>query len=133
MIMTATMCLALNMFFEARNEPIAGQQMVAEVTLNRVASSSYPDTICDVVYQNQQFSWTHDGLTDDPTKMSYLDKQAWEEIYKTAAIILSEPETYLPGTDTTHYHADYVWPYWADDLEYVSKVGTHLFYKNRES
>jgi len=130
MLTAAAMCLALNMFFEARNEPLVGRQMVAEVTLNRVASKSYPNTICEVVWQKNQFSWTHDGLSDDPTKLGYLDREAWKEIKMTAQIILSDPDQYLPKTGATHYHADYVWPYWTDDMEYLGKVGTHLFYKN---
>ena len=116
MLTTAAMCLALNMFFEARNEPLSGQQMVAEVTLNRVASKHYPDTVCDVVWQRKQFSWTHDGVHDDPTRMSHLDKLAWEEIKQAAEIILSDTDTYLPKTKATHYHADYVKPYWASSM-----------------
>jgi spore germination cell wall hydrolase CwlJ-like protein len=124
------MCLALNMFFEARNEPMSGQQMVAEVTLNRVASSAYPDNVCDVVWQRKQFSWTHDGIHDDPTRMSYLDRLAWANIKKAAVIILSSPEDYTPQTGATHYHAEYVKPYWASSMKYLGKVGSHLFYKN---
>jgi len=129
-MMTAVMCLALNMFFEARNEPLVGQQMVAEVTLNRVASKHYPNTVCEVVWQRKQFSWTHDGIHDDPTRMSYLDKLAWVEIKLAAEIILSDPETYLSKSKATHYHADYVKPYWASSMKYVGKVGTHMFYKH---
>jgi len=129
MIMTATMCLALNMFFEARNEPLLGQAMVAEVTLNRVASNSYPDNVCDVVWQHKQFSWTHDGKHDDPTRMSYLDQEAWKLVYKAAKLIIKDPEQYLPKTGATHYHADYVQPYWATDMKYLGKIGSHLFYK----
>jgi len=127
--MTATVCLALNMFFEARNGPLVEQAMVAEVTLNRVASKHYPDTVCDVVWQRKQFSWTHDGKHDDPTRMSYLDREAWREIYKAAEIIITNPNMYLPKTGATHYHADYVKPYWASDMKYLGKVGSHLFYK----
>jgi len=129
MSMTAAMCLALNMFFEARNESLSGQLMVAEVTLNRVASDRYPDTVCEVVWQRKQFSWTHDGLHDDPTRMSYLDKLAWEDIEKSATYILENPEA-LINSGATHYHADYVQPYWTSEMEYLGKVGTHLFYKN---
>ena len=51
MLKTALMCLALNIYFEARNESIAGQIAVAEVTLNRVASKNYPNNVCGVIYQ----------------------------------------------------------------------------------
>jgi spore germination cell wall hydrolase CwlJ-like protein len=122
-------CLAQNIFFESRNEPLVGQQMVAEVTLNRVASKSYPNTICKVVWQRKQFSWTHDGKHDNPDRMSYLDRESWKTIQKAVTIILSDTDTYLPKTGATHYHANYVKPYWARDMKYVGKVGTHLFYK----
>ena len=72
MIETALLCLALNVYFEARSEPIAGQLAVAEVTLNRVASQDYPNSICEVVLQENQngcsFSWWCDGKSDKPTE-----------------------------------------------------------------
>ena len=129
MLTSAVMCLALNMFFEARNEPLSGQQMVAEVTINRVNSSDYPNTVCEVVWQNKQFSWTHDGKHDDPTRMGYLEREAWKTSLMAAEIILSDPETYLPNTGATHYHADYVQPYWTSNMTYLGKVGSHKFYK----
>jgi len=129
MLTTAAMCLALNMFFEARNEPLEGQLLVAEVTLNRVASKHYPDNVCDVVWQRKQFSWTHDGKHDDPTRMNYLDRVSWDHIQKAAVEVLKNPEEVLPGSQATHYHADYVKPYWVKEMEYIGKVGSHLFYK----
>ena len=127
MIMTAATCLALNIFFEARTEPLMGQMMVAEVTLNRVASNRYPDDVCDVVWQRKQFSWTHDGKHDNPVRMSYLDRQAWKEIQVLAKEIL-DGKIDMPRNGATHYHASYVEPYWVDSYSYVGKVGEHLFY-----
>jgi len=124
-----TYCLAQNIFFEARSESLASQAMIAEVTLNRVASKHFPNTVCDVVWQRKQFSWTHDGKHDDPTRMSFLDREAWKEIYKAAELIINNPEGYLPKTGATHYHADYVKPYWTSEMKYLGKVGSHLFYK----
>lgn len=129
MITTAAMCLALNMFFEARNEPLEGQLLVAEVTLNRVTSKHYPNNVCDVVWQRKQFSWTHDGKHDDPTRMNYLDRVSWDHIQKAAIEVLKNSEKVLPGSKATHYHADYVKPYWVKDMKYIGKVGSHLFYK----
>ena len=72
-------CLALNIYFEARNQPVMGQIGVSMVVLNRVNSTDYPDNVCDVIYQGKhskitgmpfrhkcQFSWYCDGLTDTP-------------------------------------------------------------------
>jgi spore germination cell wall hydrolase CwlJ-like protein len=124
-----TYCLAQNIFFEARSESLASQAMIAEVTFNRALSKNFPNTICEVVWQRKQFSWTHDGKHDDPTRMSFLDREAWKEIYKAAELIINNPEGYLPKTGATHYHADYVRPYWASEMKYLGKVGSHLFYK----
>ena len=127
-MMTAAMCLALNMFFEARNESLIGQVMVAEVTLNRVANARFPDTVCEVVWQDKQFSWTHDGKTDNPNKLPHVDREAWRWIKVLADILLEEPE-YLTKTGALYYHAEYVNPYWTDHYEHVATEGSHLFYK----
>ena len=70
MIAAALVCLALNIYFEARNQPTSGQIAVAEVTLNRVASRNYPNTVCGVVKQSNKngcaFSWYCDGKSDKP-------------------------------------------------------------------
>jgi spore germination cell wall hydrolase CwlJ-like protein len=57
-------CLAVAVFFESRSQPIEGQYAVAEVVMNRVESDRWPNTICDVVFQDKQFSFTHDGASD---------------------------------------------------------------------
>lgn len=125
MITGATvMCLALNVYFEARGEDMLGQLAVAEVTLNRVESSRYPDNVCDVVWQPKQFSWTHDGKSDKPK-----DARAWREAQRIARIALSENEMVVVGEDVTHYHASYASPYWASSYERVAKVGKHIFYR----
>ena len=130
MILTAAAtCLALNMFFEARHEPVQGQIAVADVTLNRVADSRYPDTVCDVVWDKKQFSWTHDGVHDDPTRMSYLDQRAWESISKLAVDILDNPDKLL-GLTSTHYHSVAVSPFWTSHYEKDGQLGNHIFYTN---
>ena len=132
MILEATMCLALNMFYEARNENIMGRLMVAEVTLNRVAADNFPDTVCEVVWQNKQFSWTHDGLSDEPKKLNNVfDRQAWDEIQRLAMDVMTYPEYALLGSNATHYHTIDVKPYWVEDMQIEGKVGKHLFYTEK--
>jgi spore germination cell wall hydrolase CwlJ-like protein len=129
MLTTAgALCLSLNVFFEARSEPVIGQLAVIEVTMNRVESGRYPDTVCEVVWQNKQFSWTHDGVHDDPTRMSYLDQIAWEN---SQAIVEGyiNGEVDITSSGATMYHANYVFPYWTSSYELVAIVGTHIFYK----
>ena len=129
-MMTATVtCLALAIYYEARSEPHEGQLAVAEVILNRVDSPHYPDNVCDVVWEKNQFSWTHDGKHDNPTRMSYLDRRAWERIKELSEDILDNPDI-LPGLSSTHYHSVAVSPFWKAHYEYDGKVGSHLFYTN---
>jgi len=120
----AVICLALNIYFEARSEEPMGQLAVAEVTLNRVTSSRYPDTVCEVVWQRKQFSWTHDGKSDVPK-----DARAWDMAVRAAKLAMKHRDVVIVGNEVTHYHADYVKPYWTTAYERVAKVGTHIFYK----
>lgn len=117
-------CLAQNIYHEARGESLQGQMAVAEVTMNRVKSSRFPDTICEVVWQNKQFSWTHDGKSD---KMK-------NENAKKLALQLAK--AYAEGSlesfftnGSTMYHADYANPAWDySKLELSAVIDTHVFY-----
>ena len=121
---TEAQCMALNIYHEARGESIEGQYAIAHVTLNRVASTKWPDSICDVVYQPYQFSWTHQ-IRDQKPKGN-----AWTVAKQAAALVLSgEHKDNTGGAD--HYHADYVNPYWSEDMDLTTTIGTHLFYKAR--
>lgn len=121
-MMTALMCMALNIYFEARDQGYEGQLMVAEVTLNRVASPDFPDTICDVVWQPGAFSWTDDGKSDDPK-----DLEAFAESVLVASNALYTPEIML-GTKALYYHEKSVHPYWAKSVTMLGRVGDHIFY-----
>lgn len=126
----AVLCLALNVYFEARSEPINSQFAVAEVTMNRVKSDAYPDTVCEVVWQRKQFSWTHDGKSDNPK-----EGHAWRVALAVAKSALSDTKGFtqqLPP-NTSHYHADYVIPYWVSHYEKVGTIGRHIFYRKETS
>ena len=117
-------CLAQNIYFEARSESLAGKYAVADVVLNRVASSKYPSTICSVITERHQFSWYWDGKSDLPRSAS----PAWIDSVNVARSILLE-EKFLGITEgATHYHANYVYPRWADKLRKVGRIGNHIFY-----
>lgn len=123
-------CLATAIYFEARGEPVQGQIAVAQVVMNRVRSSLYPDTICGVVYQGQhrrtgcQFSFTCDGKPDVAK-----DKERWRQANKIA-YEFTQGETFLGDIGhATHYHANYVNPRWRWGLNRIKKVGQHIFYK----
>ena len=127
MIELVLMCLSMNVYFEARNQPLAGQVAVAQVTMNRVASPDYPDDVCGVVYQHKQFSWYWDGKSDVPR-----EEEAWVRAQMVAgAVLAGSGHQKFMDVDITHYHAVYVQPYWAPTMQLVAQVGDHKFY-NKE-
>lgn len=125
-------CLAFNVYFEARGEPVAGQYAVAEVTMNRVASGRYPDTVCGVVHQENwdplrkrqvsAFSWTE--LDERPSLEDETFRQAWEV---AEAVYYGRYTPTLAGA--LHYHATYIKPRWARGNKPVARIGNHVFYK----
>jgi len=118
-------CLALNIYHEARSEPREGRLAVATVTLNRVRSPEFPDTICRVVWQRGQFSWTHDGKPDVP----YND-EAWLDALRLARVAYVFVESDLVG-GATFFHTVDVTPGWARAKRRVARVGRHVFYERR--
>ena len=121
-------CLAVALFFETRGEPREGMEAVANVIINRVEDSRYPDTVCGVVNEPYAFSYTHDGLSDDPKRHTgYQDKLAWVQAQEVAEDAL---QGNLLGITSTHYHATDVLPFWAEHYSLDGKVGNHLFYTN---
>jgi N-acetylmuramoyl-L-alanine amidase len=114
-------CLAKNIYYEAATESYRGKLAVAQVTMNRVASSRYPNDICDVVYQYKQFSWTLKPQKEPKGK-------PWEESKQVAYEVLVNNKEYKQLKEALFYHADYVKPYWADKKFKVKQVDTHVFY-----
>jgi spore germination cell wall hydrolase CwlJ-like protein len=123
-------CLATAIYFEARGEPLSGQVAVAQVVLNRVHSTRYPDSICEVVYQNDhrrnacQFSFACDGIPDRTS-----EEEAWQRAKKISDAVVAGQNQIRRVTKATHYHATYVAPYWAPSMHRVGQIGAHVFYK----
>ena len=134
-------CLATNIYFEARNEPFAGQFAVALVTLNRVNDTAFPNTICDVVYQGIhtsdgfpkrdrcQFSWYCDGASDE-----VRNPKAYEVTLKTANLaMLQYDKIKSEGLDYTegarYYHTHEISPRWSTQYPKVGRIGDHIFYR----
>jgi spore germination cell wall hydrolase CwlJ-like protein len=129
-------CLAEGIYFEARGESLPGQMAVGRVILNRVESDNYPDNICDVVYQNEhlsnrcQFSFACDGVPD------VIEEYAlWYKIQGYARWLLAnyskvgvQSPLLASLSESTHYHADYVYPYWAKHFTPTGRIGRHYFY-----
>jgi spore germination cell wall hydrolase CwlJ-like protein len=125
-------CLARNVYYEARGEPLAGQYAVAEVTMNRKASPLYPKTVCEVVYQKNwdplrkryvgAFSWTEFQALDAP------EGEAWRRAVRVAEDVYHQrrPPT-LQGV--VHFHAVYIQPDWSKERQRVARIGRHVFYR----
>ncbi len=125
-------CLAEAVYFEARSESEEGQAAVAQVVLNRVKSGLYPKTVCGVVYQNRhrylgcQFSFACEGKS-----LRITEAASWNQAVRVAREV-TEGKTYLADVGgATHYHADYVRPFWAKKLKKMDTIGRHIFYKLR--
>ena len=115
-------CLALNIYHEARGERVEGQIAVAQVTLNRVKHDEWGSTICEVVYQPHQFSWTH--LIED---QSPQENKAWRKA-KIIARDVMIGNVADPTMGAVYYHANYVNPNWAEYMDLSKVIGNHLFY-----
>ena len=126
-------CLTKAVYYEAAVEGDTGQRAVAQVVLNRMRSPIFPHSVCGVVFQGSelktgcQFSFTCDG-----SLMRRPSLTGWMRARRIALAALSghvEPSVGL----ATHYHANYVVPYWASSLDKVSTIGAHIFYTMRGS
>ena len=125
----ALSCLASAVYYEAGNQDQGGARAVAQVVLNRVRHPAFPASVCGVVYEGStrptgcQFTFTCDGsLSRQP------DAEGWRRAMRIAQEALSGA-VYSPVGWATHYHADYVVPYWAATMAKNAVVGAHLFYR----
>ena len=132
-------CLAKNIYFEARNQSLAAKMAVSLVVLNRVQHKQYPSTICEVIHQGPtyawkpkfpvrnkcQFSWYCDGKSDKPK-----EQEAWNNALEIAGLILYAEDKLVDFTEgATHYHATHILPHWAAHLIKVGRIGDHIFYR----
>jgi len=120
-------CGAQNIYFEAAAEPIEGMIAIADVTINRKKDTRWPDSICNVVWQNKQFSWTHDGKSDDIPLESPYQIQLWSKVVYMFVIALLDEEDY--SKCGTHYHNKYIEPWWSDKMDVTIIIGNHKFLK----
>lgn len=127
-------CLAENIYFEAAHEPLEGKKAVAFVTLNRIQTGNYADTICGVVQQKTgsvcQFSWYCEPHTL-AKRLTVRDTPLYNEILEIATHFYLNFERMRDVTNgATFYHADYVNPKW-NKLEKEKQIGRHIFYKSK--
>ena len=112
-------CGAQNIYHEIRGESNLGQMAVANVVRNRVTSKHYPNTICEVVWQTKQFSWTDDEISDEPKNRKAFVKAVWLNL-------ISDMWDKTKGA--THYYAhNKVDPFWAKVMVVTTVIGNHTF------
>jgi len=147
---TEIKCMADNIYFEGRGESINGQIAIANVTLNRVKSDKFPNTVCGVVHQGFdksrpwilnkcQFSWYCDGKSDKIQLFYTKGKKKGQIIestyksYSTAvriAILVMTKNITDNTYGATHYYAyKIVTPLWAKEMIFLTKIGNHIFLK----
>lgn len=129
---TDLQCLAENVYFEARGEPLEGQYAVAEVTLNRTEAPHFPHTICAVVHETRwdasrrrfvaDFSWTELGA------LSPDRGPAWKQAMAVATGVYDDlHEPVVPGA--LFYHSTRIHPAWARTRRVIATIGNHIFYR----
>lgn len=129
-VSTALMCLSLNLYMEARGEPVMGRYAVALVTMNR--SKQDHETVCREVFKAKQFSWTSSVIKVPggwyvPEGLRPKELDAWRDAKIIARTALDgRMPDFTRGA--THYHATYVRPYWAASMVPVRTIGAHRFY-----
>ena len=138
MIAEALMCMALNIYHEAKNQSMLGQIAVGQVVMNRVEDRRFPNTVCEVVKQavtykgtdvpvlhKCHFSWYCDGKSDTPK-----EKDAWDTALAVANGVYYG-NLYMDDLveGATHYHAYYVTPEWASTKTYITRIEDHIFYR----
>ncbi len=125
-------CMASNIYFEAATQSRAGKIAVAQVTMNRVFSAEFPDSVCGVVFQGPkvaknklacQFSWFCDGKPD-----VVRSKRLWRECIYIAKYVMKGGVPDITYS-STHYHAHYVDPWWSKKMERTIVLGDHIFYR----
>jgi spore germination cell wall hydrolase CwlJ-like protein len=126
-------CLTEAIYFEARSEPFIGQLAVANVIMERVRDSRFPATVCGVVHAGRYwegapvrnrcaFSYWCDGKPE-----TMKDRHAYQMASDVARMAI-DGVLYEEVQGATFYHASYVSPYWIEKLEFITRIGKHLFY-----
>lgn len=116
-----TLCLAQVLYFEAATEPIEGLQAVAATVFNRIDTPGYAGSICGVVYQPYQYSWTL-------TQQNWSRKPA-KKYFDLAKTFLQERESLKEEYPVTHFHHVGISPKWSNTLEHIMTIGQHKFYR----
>jgi spore germination cell wall hydrolase CwlJ-like protein len=120
-------CMAVAIYHEARGESLEGQLAVARVIMNRAASGKDPPSWCGTVKQPWQFSFVNPRTGQMPGVN--VNSASWRKAQAITRLAIANVVPSL-SNDVLWYHADYVAPSWGRRLSFVSKIGTHIFYRS---
>jgi spore germination cell wall hydrolase CwlJ-like protein len=119
--------MAMNIYYEAGNQPLIGKIAVGVVTLNRLHDKRFPKNIRDVVTQPSQFSWYSAKSAAPPA-----NNKMWKESYRVASLLLTK----AAGNDiidilegATHFHANNIKPIWVSTVTKIATIEGHTFYR----
>ena len=123
-------CLACNIYFEARGEPVRGQLAVAKITLNRASLTNNKRSVCRVVWEKHQFTWT------SRRKLKVYEDEAWAKSVDLAALMLRDGDliNVVPVKEgkLLYYHDKALKPKWAKEMTRVAVIGSHAIYAATE-
>lgn len=118
-------CLSVNNFHEARSESDIANIMIMGVVLNRMHDKRYPNNICDVIFDEKQFSWTHDTRSD-----KIIDTGQYKRLYKLAEyVMMNQDFVQQMAEGANHYHSKTVDPNWNKVYDYITTIDNHHFYR----
>lgn len=115
-------CLTQNIVQEAPEESYEGKLAVATVTMNRVKSRSFPKTVCGVVYQKGQFSWTNNK------RKSVFSPSVYKAARQIAEEVLYQQKRLISIGNATYFHSTAVTPSWRLTMRPIRQIGVHIFY-----
>jgi len=129
MLLTSTvLCLALNVFYEARNTSEIDREAVAVVALNRAEKEHR--TVCHVISEPKQFSWTANHRMKVPKLTNVLERRAWKHSLSVAREVLYSKPIQQRFAQVTYYHAHYVNPIWNRYMRVAFSTPYQTYYRS---
>tara|TARA_R100000995_G_scaffold84734_1_gene64542 strand:+ start:992 stop:1423 length:432 start_codon:yes stop_codon:yes gene_type:complete len=135
---TALVCMSYAIYFESRSESTLAQLAVAQTVYNRVHDNRFPNTVCGVVTDGLRYSWDNRKIVRNKCAFSFYcdgkpevinDPRAYDWAESIAWVVLNEQISIDVTDGSTHYHANYVSPYWASSFTQTVCIDAHCFYR----
>jgi spore germination cell wall hydrolase CwlJ-like protein len=119
-------CLAKTIYHEAGNQSLEGKKAIASVIFNR--SHQKNKSICDVVYQKKQFTFTHKRDKSIPERF----RADYHHLAESILTIYNADKWIDNVNGATFFHPKWTKAPWrkSKDVVRVAVIGEHIFYKN---